>query len=238
MCLIAIARNASPKFPLVIAANRDEFYARPTSPAHVWEDDARILGGRDLQAGGSWLALRRGGRFGAITNVRGIGRAEGGPSRGTLVSDFVHGDVDPMTYAKSIDGAAYAGFHLIVGEEEIVHASNSGPLGPVDGLFAISNAPPGSEWEKVTVARDFLAEALARESETDALANSLLQFLSQKRGGPIEREIFVASETYGTRSSTVIVSDAFGDVLLAEQNYRAGGERDGEPRRYRLPFMT
>src|SRR5205823_14231681 len=78
MCLIAIARNASTKFPLVIAANRDEFYARPTRPAHAWEDDAQIVGGRDLRAGGSWLALRRGGRFGAFTNVRGIGRAEGG----------------------------------------------------------------------------------------------------------------------------------------------------------------
>src|ERR1051326_7843228 len=111
MCLIAIARNVSPKFPLVIAANRDEFYARPTRPAHVWEDDARILGGRDLQAGGPWLALRRGGRFGAITNVRGVGRAEGGPSRGTLVSDFVHGEDDPMAFAKSIKGDAYAGFH-------------------------------------------------------------------------------------------------------------------------------
>jgi uncharacterized protein with NRDE domain len=238
MCLIAIARNASPKFPLVIAANRDELYARPTLPAGVWEDDARIVGGRDVRAGGTWLALRRGGRFGAITNVRGIGRAEGGPSRGTLVSDFVRGDDEPMAYAKSIKGSDYAGFHLIVGDDEIVHASNPGPLGTVDGVFAISNAPPGSEWEKVTVARDFLAEAVAQTDDTDALANSLLHFLSQKRGGPIEREIFVASETYGTRSSTVIVADAFGDFLLAEQNYRAGGERDGEPRRYRLPFMT
>src|SRR6266550_4309861 len=167
MCLIGIARKASSKFPLVIAANRDELYARPTRPAHVWEDDARIVGG-----------------------------------------------------------------------DEIVHASNSGPLGTVDGVFAISNAPPGSEWEKVTVARDFLAGAVAQADDADALANSLLHFLSQKRGGPIEREILVASETYGTRSSTVIVADAFGDFLLAEQNYGSRGERDGEPRRYRLPFMT
>src|SRR5207248_11800168 len=108
----------------------------------------------------------------------------------------------------------------------------------VDGVFAISNAAPGSEWEKVTVARDFLVEAVAQAEDADALANSLLHFLSQKRGGPIEGEIFIASDLYGTRSSTVIVADAFGDVVFAEQNYRAGGERDGEPRRYRLPFMT
>ena len=75
MCLIAI----SPQ-PLVIAANRDEFYARPTLPAQPWEDDERIVGGRDLRSGGSWLAMRRDGRFAAVTNVRGVGREAGGPS--------------------------------------------------------------------------------------------------------------------------------------------------------------
>src|SRR5215470_6495499 len=114
MCLIAIAHNVSPKFPLVVAANRDEFYARPTRPAHEWEDDPRIVGGRDLKAGGSWLALCRGGRFAAITNVRGAGR-EGGPSRGTLVADFVRGETAPMEFAKSIRGPEFAGFHLVLG---------------------------------------------------------------------------------------------------------------------------
>ena len=235
MCLIAIARNASTKFPLVIAANRDELYARPTRPAHVWEDDARIVGGRDLRAGGSWLALARGGRFGAITNVRGVGRGEGGPSRGFLVSDFVHGHEEPMAFAQTIKGSEYAGFHLIVGEGEIVHVSNSGAIGRVDGVFAISNAPPGSEWEKVTVARDFLAETVARQRESEGLANALLHFLAVRRGGPIEREVFVASDTYGTRSSTVIVRDELGDFLFVEQNYCKGGTRDGEPLRYVLP---
>src|SRR2546428_821351 len=111
MCLIAVA-NGSQKFPLVIAANRDEFYARPTRPAHAWDDDPRVIGGRDLRAGGSWLAVRRGGRFAAITNVRGAGRAEGGggPSRGMLVANFVRGDASPMQYARSIRGDEYAGF--------------------------------------------------------------------------------------------------------------------------------
>lgn len=238
MCLIAIAHNASPKFPLVVAANRDEFYARPTRPAHVWEDDSRIVGGRDLRAGGSWLALRRGGRFAAITNVRGIGRAEGGPSRGGLVADFVRGEAKPVDYAKSIRGGDYAGFHLIAGDGTLVHTSNSGVLGTIDGLFAISNAPPGEHWEKVDVARDFLAASIARNETADELANDLLQFLGNSRGGPIEREVFVTSPAYGTRSSTVIIGDAFSDFLFAEQNFGAGGGRDGEPQRYRFPFMT
>jgi uncharacterized protein with NRDE domain len=222
----------------VIAANRDELYARPTRPAHVWDDDPRIVGGRDLRAGGSWLALRRGGRFAAITNVRGIGRGEGGPSRGGLVADFVRGEVLPMDYAKSIRGGDYAGFHLVAGDGDVVHVSNSGALGSIDGVFAISNAPPGEHWEKVGIARDSLAAAIDRHERADDLANDLLQFLGTSRGGPIEREVFVTSPQYGTRSSTVIVADAFSDLLFAEQNFGAGGVRDGETRRYRFPFMT
>jgi len=223
MCLIAIARGASPKFPLVLAANRDELYARPTRPAHVWDDDPRIVGGRDLRAGGSWLALRRGGRFAAITNVRGIGRGEGGPSRGGLVADFVRGEASPMDYAKSIRGGDYAGFHLIAGDGDVVHVSNSGVLGTIEGLFAISNAPPGEHWEKVDLAREFLARAIARHDRAEGLANDLLQFLGTSRGGPIEREVFVTSPRYGTRSSTVIVGS-----LFIEQNYGDGGKRESK----------
>jgi uncharacterized protein with NRDE domain len=221
MCLIAIAHNAS-KFPLVIAANRDELYARPTRPARLWEDDPPIIGGRDLRAGGSWLAARAGGRFAAVTNVRGVGREEGGPSRGLLVADFVRGKVSPMAYAQSIRGSDYAGFHLILGDGEVVHCSNAGVLGNIEGLFAISNAPPGTHWPKVDLARDFLEDAISRHETADALADDLLQFLSTSRGGPIEREIFVALPQYGTRSSTVIVGD-----LFVEQNYGPGGKRDG-----------
>jgi len=227
MCLIAIAHNASPKFPLVVAANRDELYARPTRPAHVWEDDARIVGGLDLRAGGTWLALRRGGRFGAITNVRGAGR-EGGASRGTLVAGFVRGETAPMDFAKSIRGSDYAGFHLILGDGDCVHVTNSGEIGPVDGIFAISNAAAGEHWEKVDIAGDFLRAAIDRNEETDDLAYELLEFLSTSRGGPIEREVFVTSPEYGTRSSTVILCDVFGDYLFVEQNFGPNGERQGD----------
>ena len=230
MCLIAVA-TGSQKFPLVIAANRDEFYARPTRPAHVWDDDTRVIGGRDLRAGGSWLAIRRGGRFAAITNVRGAGRAEGegAPSRGLLVANFVRGDASPMQYARSIRGEDYAGFHLIVGDGEIVHCSNSGVLGTIDGMFAISNAPPGVHWEKVDIAREFVAKAIARHERAEDLAEDLLRFLSTPRGGPIEREVFVSLPAYGTRSSTIIVGD-----LFVEQNYGPTGVPAGAAERFRL----
>ena len=230
MCLIAIVHNAA-KFPLVLAANRDELYARPTRPAHVWDDDPRVIGGRDLQAGGSWLAARKGGRFAAVTNVRGVGREEGGPSRGLLVSEFVRGDEQPMAYARRIvaRGAEYAGFHLIVGDGQIVHCSNGSPdVAAIDGLFAISNAPPGAHWPKVDLAREFLAGAIERNASAADLANDLLCFLSTPRGAPIDREVFVTSSAYGTRSSSVIIIDASGSGLFVEQNYGAGGRRDGD----------
>lgn len=230
MCLIAVAHNASPRWPLVVAANRDEFYARPTRPAHVWEDDPRVVGGRDLRAGGSWLAARRGGRFAALANIRGAGRAEGGPSRGGLVADFVRGDMAPLAYARAIRAADYAGFHLIAGDADVVYCSNALPEPVrVEGVFAISNAPPGTRWPKVDLARDFLTSAIETHQSADDLAADLLQFLGTARGAAVDGEVFVTSELYGTRSSTVVVGD-----LFVEQNYGPGGVREGEVRRFRL----
>jgi uncharacterized protein with NRDE domain len=239
MCLIAVAHDTSERWPLVIAANRDEFYARPTRPAHAWDDDARVIGGRDLRAGGSWLALRRGGRFAAITNVRGVGREEGGggPSRGLLVSDFVRGNDPPKRYAERVleRGGQYAGFHLIVGDGEVVHCSNGAAgIARVDGIFAISNAPPGTHWPKVDLARDFLAGALKRHKGADNLADDLLLFLSTPRSSTIDGEVFVTSQTYGTRSSTVIIVEASGAALFVEQNYGVAGVREGAPMRFSL----
>ncbi len=237
MCLIVIAHNAVAKFPLVLAANRDELYARPTRPAYIWDDDARVIGGRDLRAGGSWLAARKGGRFAAVTNVRGVGREEGGPSRGLLVSEFVRGDEPPTSYTRRVvtRGAEYAGFHLIVGDGDIVHCSNSAQdVAPIDGLFAISNAPPDAHWPKVDLAHEFLASAIALGKSADDLANDLLQFLSTPRGAPIEREVFVTLSAYGTRSSTVIILEADGALLFVEQNYGPKGAREGAAVRFRL----
>src|SRR5436190_627896 len=119
MCLIAVAHLASARWPLVIAANRDEFFDRPARAAHAWDDAPDVIGGRDLQAGGSWLAVTRGGRFAMVTNVRPSGPAEAGPyttSRGALVSDFIRGGVAPLAYAEGVERERYAGFHLVTGE--------------------------------------------------------------------------------------------------------------------------
>src|SRR5207245_592511 len=223
------------KGPPVTPAKRDEQYARPTRPAHAWDENPDVIGGGDLQAGGSWVAVRRGGRFAAVTNVRGVG-GEGGPSRGLLVSGFVLGDESPLSYAKAIRGDAYAGFYLIVGDDQkLVHCGNAGdPKAIEPGFFAISNAPPGADWPKVTIGRDYLAGAIAKPRSADDLASDLLNFLGTPRREPIESEVFVHMRAYGTRSSTVIILDANREVLFVEQNYTSKGARDVSINRSRL----
>jgi uncharacterized protein with NRDE domain len=229
MCLIAVAHRVSQMFPLVIAANRDELYDRPARAAHAWDDDPRVLGGRDLRAGGSWLAVREGGRFAAITNLRGA-RADG-PSRGLLVSNFVLSDVDALTYANSIDRDAYAGFHLIVGDgDTIAHVTNAADAPPSliapGSIFAVSNGAPGDDWPKVELAREAMQNAIAQPER-------LLDFLTTRRGGPVEQEVFVVSRDYGTRSSTVITVDKDGAVTLIERAAPGGAEA-----RLRLPSRS
>src|SRR6266550_1767427 len=111
MCLISIAHLASPRWPLVIAANRDEFFARPARAAHWWDDAPDVLGGRDLRAGGSWMAVTRGGRFAMVTNVRGFPEPADARSRGALVADFVRSAAEPLAFAQRVERARYAGFH-------------------------------------------------------------------------------------------------------------------------------
>ena len=220
MCLIAVAHRVSEMFPLVIAANRDEFYDRPARAAHAWEEDPRVLGGRDLRAGGSWLAISRHSHFAAVTNIRGA-RTDG-PSRGLLVSNFVLSDTDALSYINSIERHTYAGFHLIVGDgDTIAHVTNANDAPPSliapGSIFAVSNGAPGDDWPKVELAREAMQNAIAQPER-------LLDFLTTRRGGPIEQEVFVVSRDYGTRSSTVITVDKNGAVTLTERAAPGGAE--------------
>ena len=128
MCLVVLAFQVSADHPVVLAANRDEFHARPSREAHWWPDAEDILAGRDLQAGGTWLGMHRSGRFATVTNYRDAeAQAEGVQSRGQLVVDFLAGDRAPIDYLHSIDGDAFAGFNLLVGDAESVgYLSNRG----------------------------------------------------------------------------------------------------------------
>ena len=219
MCLIAVAVRASAYWPIVIAANREEFYERPTRSLHIWDDAPNVAGGRDLRAGGSWLAVTREGRFAAVTNIRGI-EAANPRSRGELVGDFVRSNLDPLAYAQRIRTEEYAGFHLIAGHRNsVARVASDAPASLLaDGIFAISNAPASVDWPKIAIAREAMAKSL--HGPTGQLVDDLMNFLATPRGGPIEQEVFVAllDRGYGTRSSTVVLM-AEDEITMREMSH-------------------
>ena len=219
MCLIAIAWQAHPDFPLVVAANRDEWRDRPAAPAHWWPDHPDLLAGRDLQAGGTWLGITRGRRFAAVTNFRDPSdRRTSALSRGTLVTAFLLDDEAPAAFLARLAGSAshYNGFNLLVGDGDtlLYFGSREGEVRAVEpGVHALSNHLLDEPWPKVQRARAALGESLGDGDEP------LFAMLSDAAPAPdsqlpdtvvgLERErmlspILIAGPDYGTRASTVL----------------------------------
>lgn len=211
MCLIGIAHGVSTRFPLILAANRDEDYERPTRNAHFWDDAPDVFGGRDALHGGSWLAITRGGRFAAVTNLHGAVRAPQNRSRGALVRDFVTSSRAPLEYARDVERHVdeYTPFHLLVGEAggDAVHVfERAMPLAP--GVYGISNAPAGVPSPKIDAIVHRLRNVIDLD-DANAIVDDLVTFLRSP-------DIFVAGERYGTRASTVIVASAE-EILFVEK---------------------
>ena len=235
MCLILVAWQAHPEYPLVVAANRDEFLARPSAEAGPWPEDTRVLGGRDLEAGGTWLALREDGRFTAVTNVREPGVPKGRLSRGHLTRDFILGTQAPSAFAREVDGTAYSGFNLLVGDpEELWYLSNrdgeARRLPP--GIYGVSNHLLDTPWPKLTSAKARFTAALADPGTFEAFFAILAdrEIVPDDRlpstGVPLAWErplsaIFVEAEGYGTRASTVLTRSTKGQVRLEERSFGA-----------------
>ncbi len=229
MCLIAIAHRASARFPLILAANRDEDYDRASHGAHFWPDFPEVLGGRDGLRGGTWLAINRQARFAAVTNLHGAGPRT--RSRGFLVSDFVTQGVVPG------DLAEYAGFHLLAGTvgEEVAYVTTERQSVLEPGVHAFSNAPAGESWPKTDFAVSEM-QALLNQEEPEELIRASMTFLTSSRGiGRRESEIFIAGERYGTRASTVIVVSA-DSIYFRERSFTRGGIAQGEARSFRVPI--
>ncbi|MFC5474189.1 NRDE family protein [Paraherbaspirillum soli] len=238
MCLIVFAWQVIPGSPLIAAANRDEFYARPSAPAGWWDDHPDIYAGRDLQDGGTWIGITRGGRFAALTNVRAPAeRRADAPTRGTLVSDFLSSKQSAAEYIAKVapDAAAYNGFNLLVGDgRQLIWYSNKGdadarngqPLTP--GIYGISNALLDVCWPKVVRTKAQFASLLCQgapdetffEMLTDTTPASDCRLPSTGVG--IDRErvlsaVFIASPDYGTRASTLVKIQANGGAVLHER---------------------
>ena len=225
MCLIALAHRASERFPFVLAANRDEDHLRPSRAAYFWGDAPDVLGGRDVLAGGSWLAITRDGRFAAVTNLRGAPPPSAAlRSRGALVRSFVTSTTPPAEFASQLDASQYAGFHLLIGEMgRSTHYCANVTREYDPGIYGLSNAPDGERWPKVDVAIDAMSRAIADAHNADELAETLLEFLRTPRNrGRVEEEVFIAGDRYGTRSSTVVIATTDA-ILFVEQNYLPGG---------------
>src|SRR5262245_10572919 len=155
MCLLVLAWDMHPRYRLVFAGNRDEFHERPSAPLGWWTDSPRILAGRDLQAGGTWLGLSRQGRFGVVTNFRDLQRPlEGAPSRGALITRWLAGEAPLDGFLEELheSAARYAGFNLLLSDgESLVYASNRLPefsrtLAP--GIYGLSNHLLDTPWPK------------------------------------------------------------------------------------------
>ncbi len=244
MCLIVLARDHHPRYPLVVVANRDEYHARPTRRAHWWSQPPGLLAGRDLQAEGTWMGVTTGGRWAAVTNYREGSGEPAARSRGDLPVDFLAGGQNPATFLAEVDDRArlYNGFSLLVGDARQVHYySNRAPGRQVvpPGIHTLSNHLLDTPWPKAEAARLKLEYAL---HEPAPALESLLAVLGDSRpfedhelpvtgvGPELERVLsppFIVGEDYGTRSTTVLLFDREGGVLFAEQGFRPGGRRDG-----------
>lgn len=238
MCLIAFAINASTRWPLVIAANRDEFLNRPTQPLGRWQTGhgQEIISGRDLRAGGTWLGMTPNGRVAFLTNVREAQPQAAPRSRGELVTRWLQETRDAQAFALALeqDGAAYGGFNLVLGDFQrnawtwitnksaAASALHMQPLEP--GVYGLSNAALNTPWPKTAALKSVLAAAL-HSPEPAALQALLWAALANRErapreqlpatGVPLAREEALSSAfvefpeyTYGTRSSTVLLASA------------------------------
>ena len=247
MCLLLLALDVVPDRPWLLLGNRDEFHARPTAAAQAWVDVPGVIGGRDLEAGGSWLALNRNGRYAAVTNVR-TGRPQRGVrSRGDLVADFVRGRDPAGNYAAAIAArrADYGPFNLIVGDGLSswgVSSLEAEPWRMTRGAHVLSNGPRDAQWPKVRVLRQRFMASVQSGKTDDTTLLDLLDHNEQPAddelpdtGVGIELErflasIFVRGTEYGTRASTLVYAQTSGGMVLHERRFGPDGVALGESR--------
>jgi uncharacterized protein with NRDE domain len=247
MCLVALALDVSERFPLVVVANRDEFFDRPSAPLEWWspEGGPLILGGRDLVAGGTWLGLTHAGRLALVTNVRdGSAIDLDAPSRGEIVLRWLRPDASFDALAARIAEGGYGGVNVIAADlarGECFHVSNRGGSTPTrltPGIYGLSNASLDTPWPKVVTLKRRLEDALRSAESARALATSLRQALLDDRmeaddalpdtgvGLAHERILsaaFIRSPAYGTRCSTVVIREKR-HAFVYEWSYNADAD--------------
>lgn len=256
MCLILFSHDIHPKYRLILAANRDEYYERPTRSLSYWEDAPEVLAGRDMKNSGTWMGVTRTGRIAAITNYRDPASVmDHAPSRGLLASTFLTDTRPPKAFLEAIsnDAHRYNGFNLLVGNLfEIYYFSNKANeikrLEP--GLYGLSNHLLDTPWPKV--ARGKAAFSAATENERQIRLEALFDVLADSTPAPegqlpntgvgrdFERvlsPIFITSPVYGTRSSSVVLAERSGRVVFVERTFQLDGSRVVPQQTVEFEFM-
>ena len=245
MCILLVAVDCLPAWPLVVLANRDEFHARAAEPAQPWRDAPDCLGGRDLLAGGSWLGQRTDGRFAAVTNLRSGLPAQAPRSRGALVSGFLVGSASAPAWIDAVlaDVDAYGAFNLVLvdqGNAWRVDASGAAAHRLGRGIHVLSNGRDDTAWPKVARLRARFTDAIASGLPADDVLFGLLGDHWQPPDGALpdtgiglERErllgpVFIRGEHYGTRASTLVLHHEGGTLYLRERSFAANGSATGD----------
>jgi len=255
VCLILFAVRVHPEFPLVIAANRDEYFARPTLPAARWPGAAGIVAGRDVLGGGTWLGVAAQGRVAALTNYRdGKAAPPGAPTRGRLVVDYLEASDSPEAHLCALHASAarYAGFSLLAGtaDELWFYSNREGRAQRCgDGVHGLSNHLLDTPWPKVVQGRHRLGALLHSSPSLDALVAGAFELLSDtalapdaelpSTGVPLDIERALSAmriewEDYGTRTSSVVLADREGRLYLTERSLAVGDQVAGD-RTFSLP---
>ncbi|KXH87065.1 NRDE family protein [Sporosarcina sp. HYO08] len=241
MCLITLHLKEHPIYKLIVAANRDEFYNRPTAPAHFWEDEPTILAGRDLLKGGTWLGVTKTGKFAALTNFR--APSEMMPkekSRGEIVSNYLKNQIAPKDYLENIqkDQHLYPGFNILVGNpDDLYYYSNQLPTieKVTPGTHALSNHLLNTPWPKALKSRSNLRNYVLANKSIDT--DVLFDLLTDQEQAPDEQlpdtgiglnherllsPLFIQMPEYGTRSSSVLLIDQNNTITFVERTYQNG----------------
>ncbi|NWB91248.1 NRDE family protein [Pseudomonas agarici] len=243
MCLIVFAWRPGHAQPLIVAANRDEFYARPSLALAQWPQAPQVHAGRDLEAGGTWLGVGVGQRFAALTNIRNPHQSPAHRSRGELVARFLMEETAAEDYLAEISAQSpeYAGFNLLLGTTDQLWHFNSHEAEPrqlTEGVYGLSNAGLDTPWPKLLKARAALSQTLH-----DPRPENLLALLSDPAPAPFAElpdtgvgvvtesllsSVFIASPSYGTRASTALIVNADGTRHLLERSFGPYGGHLGE----------
>lgn len=246
MCLLIFAYRSHPRYPLLMAANRDEFHARPTRKSQFWDEHPDILAGKDLQAGGTWMGTTRTGRFAAVTNFRDPAQTAPAPrSRGDLTLEFLAGQDNPAKYLQQVAarGKDYAGFNLLLGDgASLWYYSNSLSEPPTQlkpGIYGLSNAHLDTPWPKVTRGKSVLRTILGGRIDHAQLAEVVgssepaesAALAKEGLSGEMDQLLspqFIINKQYGTRALTTLWQNDSGILSWSETSFDGRGRESGK----------